>query len=88
MSFLDFFGARYLLKFLVITATISSYVVLAVCLNNLLEALTYNMPDWLSAAGWVLPYNLAECLSALMTGSICRWAYDYQRSRLAMVGNG
>jgi len=88
MSFLDFFGARYALKFLVITVSIAAFVALAAGVNALISGITATLPDWAQVGAYFLPNNLAACLSALMTAKTARWAYDFQRSRLMMVGNG
>lgn len=88
MSFLDFFGARYALKALVITASIAAFAALAAAINALMGGIVSALPDWAATGAYFLPGNLAACISALMTAKIGRWAYDFQRSRLMMVGNG
>lgn len=88
MTFLDFFGARYFLKGLAITASIAAFLTLAAVINGLLSGIVATLPAWANVAVYWLPTNTGACIGAIITAYIARWAYDFQRTRLMMIGNG
>ncbi|MCK9283971.1 MAG: DUF5455 family protein [Rhodocyclaceae bacterium] len=88
MGILDLLGARYVLKGLVIAASLAAFTALSVLINNLIAGIAADFPTFLQTGLYVLPGNLGLCLSAVIAATIGRWAYDFQRSRMMMVGNG
>ncbi len=88
MSILDFFGARYALKIAVIAASLAAFAVLAAAINGLVGTVQGSLPSWAANGVYFLPPNTGACMSAVITATIARWGYDFQRSRMNMVGNG
>jgi hypothetical protein len=88
MSFADFFGARYALKLFVMTSIIAAFGVMAAVMNGLLAGIVAVWPEWAQTGAYMLPLNTGACVSAYTTATIAKWAYQFQKERLTMIGNG
>lgn len=88
MSLVDFFGARYVLKALVIAASVAAFGVMAALMNGLVAGFVAIWPEWAQSGAYMLPYNAGACVSAYMTARIAWWGYHWQKTHLMMIGNG
>ena len=88
MSFLDSFGARYVLKAAAIAALLSAFAAFAYSIGVLLNGIVAESPPWLATGAFLLPNNLSTCLSAVMTAKIAKWVYDTHAEKLKMVAFG
>lgn len=70
------FSKRVALTLAAVTAVVAVTAGFIGVIEGLIAAIQYAAPD---TAGWFLfiPGNFSACLSAIITGKIARWAYEW-----------
>jgi len=77
------FLAEYLTRRVAIAAAVIAVLVsltaaFVAALNGLMDAVLYVAPDALAlGASWVVPANTDECIGAIVSAHLLRWAYDW-----------
>lgn len=80
-------------KGIVATASLSMTVALAiaftVCIGELATLLItlLDFPVWLTPIFWIIPGNFAAVMGALISGHICRAAYDLAMEKVRLVNS-
>lgn len=88
-SMLQIFGR----KSLVATATLSTAFALTlaftICISELVSTLSaaLSFPVYLEVLFWFVPSNFVLLISSILSGRICRAAYDLAMQKVQMINN-
>jgi hypothetical protein len=80
-------------KITTVTGTILGFVVMTTafiaCINSILSSILaiITLPLWASGVGLFIPFDFTAVLAAVVSGRICRAAYDLAIMKLNAINN-
>jgi len=88
----QFFFAMYARKWgtaiAAVAASLAMLILFIACINKILAAIValIAMPTWLlESVGMLIPGNFSAVLSFIVSGRICRAAWDYSREKVDLI---
>lgn len=87
-AFLSYYGRKYTTAIAGLLAFASMLVIFVSCINLILQSILtlVVVPAWLTVSvGMFMPSNFALVLSAMVSGRICRAAWDYGQKKTDIV---
>ena len=89
-QFLLLFGRKYSVATASVLAYIAATLAMIVCLKGIILTIIASivMPEWLiTGIAWIIPSNFIQLFSLIMSGRICRAAYDSATIKVSLIAS-
>lgn len=87
-NFLILFGRKYTVATAAVLAFIATTAAMIVCMKSILGAMVAAIiiPGWVYAfIAWFIPSNAISIISAILSGKICKEAYNMVNTKIDLV---
>lgn len=89
-QFLLLFGRKYSVATASVLAYIAATLAMIVCMKGIILSVlaAIVMPEWLlTGIAWIIPSNFVQLFSLIMSGRICRAAYDAATVKVSLIAS-
>lgn len=86
--FLAFFGRKYTVATAGVLAFVATTITMIVCMKSILTGVIalIVMPAWIATfIAWLIPSNFIAVVSAILSGKICKAAYNVINTKIDLI---